>query len=67
MMVCMNCYQKNSIVLHNEKCLELETKMNNWFVNVYQCKICKTLHQVCVPKEKGETNEKKVTENVGNF
>ena len=52
MMVCMNCYQKNSIVLHNEKCLELETKMNNWFVNVYQCKICKTLHQVCVPKEK---------------
>ena len=38
-----------------------------WSLHQYKCKICNAIHQVCVPKEKGETNEKKVTENVGNF
>ena len=67
MMVCMNCYQKNSILLFNKEIVEVESKRHIWSLHQYKCKICNTIHQVCVPREKGETNEKKVTENVENF
>ena len=52
MMVCMNCYQKNSIVLFNKEVVELESKKHIWSLHQYKCKICNAIHQVSVPREK---------------
>ena len=52
MMVCMNCYQKNSILLFNKEIVEVESKRHIWSLHQYKCKICNTIHQVSVPREK---------------
>ena len=52
MMVCMNCYQKNSILLFNKEVVELESERHIWSLHQYKCKICNAIHQVSVPREK---------------
>ncbi len=49
MMVCMNCYQKNSIILYGNHDVESEMDGEKYILNIYSCKICKTIHEVYTP------------------